>query len=155
MYQCDYKVRYVEGANQSLCERNGLIAENLFMLLINRAYQKLWLHSSLAEYYLKGLVNLIELCNLFAQIRVITTRKYKSIYMMQKIQVQLPESTRRVLQPAFCPNSISVSSLSPTIHILEQLKLNLLEITRYVLRREKYKVKQNEPGGKNLTSLRI
>lgn len=28
-----------------------------------------------------------------------------------------PERTRRVLQPAFLPKSISVSSLSPTMHI--------------------------------------
>lgn len=37
----------------------------------------------------------------------------------------LPENTRRVLQPAFFPNKISVSNLSPTIHILEQLIWNL------------------------------
>lgn len=33
--------------------------------------------------------------------------------------VVTPESTRRVLQPPFCPNKISVSNLSPTIHICD------------------------------------
>lgn len=41
------------------------------------------------------------------------------------IETLLPERTSRVLQPAFWPNNISVSNLSPTIHILEQLILNL------------------------------
>lgn len=36
-----------------------------------------------------------------------------------------PERTRRVLQPALCPNKISVSNLSPTIHILELSIWNL------------------------------
>lgn len=36
-----------------------------------------------------------------------------------------PEKTRRVLHPAFCPNRISVSNLSPTIHIFEVEILNL------------------------------
>lgn len=40
---------------------------------INQAYQKFCLHKNLAEYYLKGLEDLIELCNLFAQIKAITT----------------------------------------------------------------------------------
>lgn len=37
----------------------------------------------------------------------------------------VPENTRRVLQPAFSPNKISVSNLSPTIHILVVGMLNL------------------------------
>lgn len=41
-----------------------------------------------------------------------------------------PESTRRVLQPPFCPNKISVSNLSPTMHICDFEMPNLFnEIT--------------------------
>lgn len=37
-----------------------------------------------------------------------------------------PERTRRVLQPPFCPNKMSVSNLSPTIHICDFEMPNLL-----------------------------
>jgi len=31
----------------------------------------------------------------------------------------IPERTSRVLQPPFCPNKMSVSNLSPTMHICD------------------------------------
>lgn len=37
-----------------------------------------------------------------------------------------PERARRVLQPPFCPNRISVSNLSPTMHICDLRIPNLL-----------------------------
>uniref|UniRef100_A0A0A9BT42 Uncharacterized protein n=1 Tax=Arundo donax TaxID=35708 RepID=A0A0A9BT42_ARUDO len=39
-----------------------------------------------------------------------------------------PDKTRRVLQPVFWPNSMSVSSLSPTIHILDVSRLKLQQL---------------------------
>lgn len=40
--------------------------------------------------------------------------------------VVTPERTSRVLQPPFCPNKMSVSNLSPTIHICDFEMPNLL-----------------------------
>lgn len=55
---------------------NGLkemskLEQTHFMLPINQAYQKFCLYDSPAEYYLKGLVELIVLCNLFAQKKIV------------------------------------------------------------------------------------
>jgi hypothetical protein len=39
-----------------------------------------------------------------------------------------PDKTRRVLQPVFWPNNMSVSSLSPTMHILDVSRLKLQQL---------------------------
>lgn len=57
------------------------------------------------------------------------------IYDTEKDQILEPERTRSVLQPAFCPNNTSVSSLSPTVHNLEQLTLNLPKRVSYMQRK--------------------
>lgn len=104
----------------------------LFMILIDQKCRKFDLCKNLVGYDSKGLGVLTCLYNLqasstywyisqiFDDGHLTLNWKHKNIkHKAKSYKICEPERTSSVLHPAFCPNKMSVSNLSPTIHILD------------------------------------